>query len=155
MDKNYNIIAGVGNILLSDDGIGIHLLRKLKRENIFRDVEFLDMGTSSMDFGYYINDRVKKIVIMDSIKSDIEPGSIYKMGLDDLVSRKKENFSLHQLELIDTLKLVSLDKDFPETMIIGIVPADVKTLSEKLSIKIGNKFLEIYKNTYELINEFL
>jgi len=155
MSKNYDLIVGVGNLLLSDDGIGVHLLRKLEKENCIESAQFLDMGTSSMDLGYYINENVNRLVIIDSIKSEDEPGTIFKMGLEDLVSRKKENFSLHQLELIDTLKLVSLDKDFPETVIIGIVPHDTQTLSEGLSAKIDMKFSGIYKKTYELIRDFL
>lgn len=155
MNKNYSLIVGVGNILLSDDGIGVHLLRELEKEKCLENVQFLDMGTSSMDLGYYINENINKLVIMDSIKSKDDSGTIFKMGLEDLISRKRENFSLHQLELIDTLKLVSLDKDFPDTIIIGIVPYDIQTLSEELSIEIDKKFSNIYKEICMLIKDFL
>lgn len=156
MKKNKrDLVVGVGNILLSDDGIGIHIIKRLEEEKSLADAEFLDMGTSSMDLGYYIDENVRKMVIIDCIKSKDEPGSIFRLSPGDLVSKKKESFSLHQLKLIDTLKLVSINTDFPETIILGIVPYDTSTFSEKLSPEIQKIFPDIYSRIFNVIKEFL
>ena len=155
-DKKQNLIVGFGNILLTDDGIGIHIVNKLKVEESLKGNQFLDLGTSSMDIGYYLNNDIARMVIIDCIKSDDdEPGTLFKMGLDDLVSKKKENFSLHQLKLIDTIKLVSIENTFPETMILGIVPKDTKTFSDKLSKELTGRLTFIYDKILELIKDFL
>ena len=154
-DNKHYLIIGVGNTLLSDDGIGIHIIKKMEEEAVLQDAEFLDMGTSSMELGYYINDSISKMVIIDSIRSEEEPGTIFRFRPEDLVSRKKESYSLHQIKLIDTLKLVSLDKDFPDTIIIGIVPYDVKTFSEQLSARISGDFPDIYGRVLKVLMEFL
>ncbi|MES0340788.1 MAG: hydrogenase maturation protease [Candidatus Humimicrobiaceae bacterium] len=155
-DKKQNLIVGFGNILLTDDGIGIHIVNKLKEEESLKGNQFLDLGTSSMDIGYYLNNDIARMVIIDCIKSDDdEPGTLFKMGLDDLVSKKKENFSLHQLKLIDTIKLVSIENTFPETMILGIVPKDTKTFSDKLSKELTGRLTFIYDKILELIKDFL
>ena len=155
-EKKQNLIIGFGNILLTDDGIGIHLLNRLKKEESLKGNQFLDLGTSSMDIAYYLNDDIARMVIIDCIKSDHdEPGTLFKMGLDDLVLKKKENFSLHQFKLIDSIKLVSIDMDFPETMILGIVPKDAKTCSDRLSKEIIDKLPFIYDRMLDLINDFL
>ena len=155
-DKKQNLIVGFGNILLTDDGIGIHIVNKLKEEESLKGNQFLDLGTSSMDIGYYLNNDIARMVIIDCIKSDDdEPGTLFKMGLDDLVSKKKENFSLHQLKLIDTIKLVSIENTFPETMILGIVPKDTKTFSDKLSKELTGRLTFVYDKILELIKDFL
>jgi len=155
-DKKQNLIVGFGNILLTDDGIGIHIVNKLKEEESLKGNQFLDLGTSSMDIAYYLNNDIARMVIIDCIKSDDdEPGTLFKMGLDDLVSKKKENFSLHQLKLIDTIKLVSIENTFPETMILGIVPKDTKTFSDKLSKELTGRLTFIYDKILELIKDFL
>jgi len=155
-DKKQNLIVAFGNILLTDDGIGIHILRKLKDEESLKGNQFLDLGTSSMDIAYYLNDDIARMVIIDCIKSDgDEPGALFRMGLDDLVSKKKENFSLHQLKLIDSIKLVSIENDFPETMILGIAPKDTKTFSDKLSEELNCRLPIVYDKILSLIKDFL
>ena len=155
-NKKQNLIVAFGNILLTDDGIGIHILRKLKDEETLKGNEFLDLGTSAMDIAYYLNNNIIRMVIIDCIKSDHdEPGTLFKLGLDDLVSKKKEDFSLHQLKLIDSIKLISIETDFPETMILGIVPKDAKTFSDKLSKELIEKLPIVYDRIVELIEEFL
>lgn len=157
MEKDkYSLIVGVGNTLLTDDGVGIHILQRLKEEKSLKGNKFLDLGTSSMDIGYYINDNIAKMVIIDCIRSeDDEPGSLFKLRLEDLAAKKRQNFSLHQLKLIDSLKLVSIENDFPETIILGIVPKDIKTFSEGLSDEMISKFPLLYKRVLSLIIDFL
>ena len=64
-DKKQNLIVAFGNILLTDDGIGIHILRKLKDEESLKGNQFLDLGTSSMDIAYYLNDDIARMGIID------------------------------------------------------------------------------------------
>ena len=155
-NKKQNLIVAFGNILLTDDGVGIHILRKLKYEETLKGDQFLDLGTSSMDIGYYLNNNITRMVIIDCIKSDSdEPGTIFKMGVDDLVSKRKENFSLHQLELIYSIKLASVENDFPDTMVLGIVPKDIDTLSDRLSKEIIDRLPFIYDRILNLIKDFL
>ena len=54
MKKGENIkylVIGAGNLLLSDEGIGIHIVNNLKNEGSFKDTEFIDIGTSTFDIG--------------------------------------------------------------------------------------------------------
>ena len=77
--EKHDLIIGVGNTLLSDDGIGIHIVRKMEEDNALDQAEYLDMGTSSMELGYYIDDNIRKMVIIDSIKTDEKPGTIFML----------------------------------------------------------------------------
>jgi hydrogenase maturation protease len=154
-EEKHDLIIGVGNTLLSDDGVGIHIIRKMEEENVLDQVEYLDMGTSSMELGYYINENIRKMVIIDSIKTGEKPGTIFMLRPEDLISKKSHDYSLHQLKLIDTLKLISLDRDFPDTIIVGIAPYDIETFSEQLSPGLRADFKDVYVKVVRVIKKYL
>jgi hydrogenase maturation protease len=140
------LIIGTGNILLSDEGVGIHIVRELQRqqnkdEEFFQNTDFIDIGTSSFDIISHINDSVKKIVFIDCMKADnYLPGTVFKLTPEDLRKRQEEKYSLHQMELVDSLKMISIIEKLPEILILGIVPENINKFSTKLSDSITKKF---------------
>ncbi|MBE3089977.1 MAG: hydrogenase maturation protease [Actinobacteria bacterium] len=154
------LIIGTGNILLSDEGIGIHIVRELQRQQtrdkeFFHNTEFIDIGTSSFDIISYINNGVTKVVLIDCMKADgYLPGTIFKLTPDDLRKRQKEKYSLHQMELVDTLKMISIIEKLPEILILGIVPENINKFSTKLSDSIAEKFPVILSKIKKEIVDF-
>jgi hydrogenase maturation protease len=154
------LIIGTGNILLSDEGIGIHIVRELQRQQIkdkefFQNTEFIDIGTSSFDIVSYINNDITKVVLIDCMKADgYLPGTIFKLTPDDLRKRQKEKYSLHQMELVDTLRMISIVEKLPEILILGIVPEDINKFSTKLSDSIAEKFPVILSKIKKEIVDF-
>ena len=154
------LIIGTGNILLSDEGIGIHIVRELQRQQtrdkkFFHNTEFIDIGTSSFDIISYINNGVTKVVLIDCMKADgYLPGTIFKLTPDDLRKRQKEKYSLHQMELVDTLRMISIVEKLPEILILGIVPEDINKFSTKLSDSIAEKFPVILSKIKKEIVDF-
>jgi hydrogenase maturation protease len=150
-----NLIIGLGNILLTDEGIGIHALKELKKRNRIPDTEFVDLGTSSLDLEYFIREDTEKMVVIDCIKiSGSEPGIVYKISIDDLKKRKNADYSLHQLEFIDSINLISLLSKVPETIIFGITPFDIESLSLNLSEQLKDQFETVFKKIEEEILKF-
>lgn len=150
-----NLIIGLGNILLTDEGIGIHVLNKLKKRNRIPNTEFVDLGTSSLDLEYFIREDTGKMAVIDCIKtSGGEPGTIYKVSIDDLKKRKTADYSLHQLEFIDSINLISVLTKVPETIIFGVKPFEIENLSLNLSKPLQVKFENIYKKIEEEILEY-
>jgi len=80
------LVLGIGNPILTDDGVGIEIAQKLKEENPELDViETSEAGIALLDFvtGY------NKLIIIDSIKTEKgETGDLYKLGLEDLKPSK-------------------------------------------------------------------
>ena len=58
------VIVGIGNLLLSDEGVGVHAVRGLSQQELPPDVEVLDGGTSGADLVDHLEGRAKVIVIM-------------------------------------------------------------------------------------------
>jgi len=156
-----NLIIGTGNILLSDEGIGIHIVRELQRQQtiekeFFYNTEFIDIGTSSFDIISHINNSVTKVVLIDCMKADgYLPGTIFKLTPDDLRKRQEEKYSLHQIELVDTLRMISIIEKLPEILILGIVPEEINKFSTKLSDNITEKFPVILSKIKREIADFL
>ena len=154
------LIIGTGNLLLSDEGVGIHIIRELQRqqtkdEEFFHNTEFVDIGTSSFDIISYINNGVTKVVLIDCMKADgYLPGTIFKLTPDDLRKRQKEKYSLHQMELVDTLRMISIIEKLPDILILGIVPEDINKFSTKLSDSIAEKFPVILSKIKKEIVDF-
>jgi hydrogenase maturation protease len=154
------LIIGIGNMLLSDEGIGIHIIAELQRQQagnkeLFRHTEFVDIGTSSFDIISYINSGVTKVVLIDCMKADgYLPGTVFKLTPDDLRKKQKEKYSLHQVELVDTLSMISIIEKLPEILILGIVPQDINKFSTKLSDIIIEKFPIILSKIKKEIIDF-
>jgi hydrogenase maturation protease len=158
MKKGENIkylIIGAGNLLLSDEGIGIHIVSKLKEQGSFNDTEFVDIGTSTLDIGSFLSDSLQKIVIVDCIKtSEYKEGTVFKLSLEDLRARQLNKFSLHQMELVDSLKILSITNNLPPVIIIGVVPHNISTFSIELSPEIETIFPVIVDKITKVITEF-
>ncbi len=132
-------VVGVGNILLSDEGIGVHLVTALARENALPGVEYVDGGVMG---GALLNviEGEDKVVLLDTVGAPFPPGTVLKLFPDDLESGGRDRFSLHDLNLTDAIGLMRLRETLPEMMILGVVPADIATYRVGLSETLAAKF---------------
>lgn len=123
MDKT--VVLGVGNLLLRDEGIGVHIIEKLREMEIGEGVELIDGGTSVLDFLPRM-EGVSKLIIVDAIKLGGKPGRTYKLCVDDsLIGAGRVITSLHQLGVLEALALAGKTGKLPPTVIIGIEPKEM------------------------------
>jgi hydrogenase maturation protease len=121
------VIVGVGNVLLKDEGIGVHVVRALQEMSLASpggDVEVVDGGTSpgALDRA----EGADKLIIVDAARGGGEPGTIYRFAPDEVSGEPKLLTSLHDLGLLDSLRMMESVGDPPrETVIIGVEPAEV------------------------------
>ena len=150
------IIVGLGNILLSDEGIGVHIINSLKKANTFPRAQYLDLGTSSYELINFMTPRVHKVVLIDCIIADgVKPGQVVKLSVKDILTETDYKLSLHQIKLIDTLKLISIEYNLPEILIIGIVPFDMNSFSTNLSANLQERFSLILNAVVQKIDDFI
>jgi hydrogenase maturation protease len=119
------VIMGVGNLLLGDEGVGVHLIQKLREMQLGEGIELVDGGTSLLDFIPQAED-VSKLIIVDAVKLGGKPGTTYKICVDDsLLKGAKGITSLHQLGVVETLAIAQKMGKLPHTVIIGIEPKEI------------------------------
>ncbi len=137
-------VFGIGNILLSDDGVGVHALNRLTDEYDFpEDVEFIDGGTKGLDLLPLFENR-DKVLILDAANFKKEPGTIDTIIGDKIPAFLSMKLSVHHIGIPDMLFAAKLMEIMPaEIRLIGIQPESMETsvgLSEALSNKM-NEFL--------------
>jgi len=134
-------VVGVGNLLLKDEGIGVHIVRALQQINMPQNVRIVDGGTSP-DFPYDLKD-IDKLIIIDAVKTGGKPGTIYRFHAHDLNIESEGIISLHELGIAQSLRMMRLMGNGPkETVIIGIEPKEIDWGTE-LSAELQQKIPEI------------
>ena len=120
------IILGIGNLLLKDEGVGIHLIQLLEKESLPPGVELVDGGTSTLDILPLLKEA-DKIIVVDAMQARGEPGSIYRCRSQDLIPAEEAPMSLHHIDFVQALKMAKLLGDDLEsrTIIFGVEPQEI------------------------------
>ncbi|OEJ28529.1 protease [Streptomyces agglomeratus] len=71
------LVAGVGNIFLSDDGFGVETVRRLAAQPLPEHVEAVDIGVRGVHLAYQLLDRYDTLVLVDATQRGGEPGTVY------------------------------------------------------------------------------
>lgn len=127
------LILGIGNILQKDDGVGVHVVNEISEtvSDLPGNVEVFDGGTFGYDLLPVMSGR-EKIVIVDALKVDDEPGSIYRFPASHLTDCANK-FSLHDVGVKKIIDMLMLMGEYPEIEIVGIVPEDIYSLDIGIS----------------------
>jgi hydrogenase maturation protease len=118
-------IIGCGNLLLKDEGIGVHLIEYLKKVDLPDDIELIDAACGGFDIMPHL-DHAEKVVIVDAMQTGGAPGDIYKFGPADFTTDSSPNTSLHDITLKDVLLLSQKLAPLPPITIFGIEPKELK-----------------------------
>jgi hydrogenase maturation protease len=120
------LVLGIGNILLRDEGVGVRAVESFQESGrVPPGVDVVDGGTGGAGLVDLICGR-RKLVVVDAMQADAEPGTILRLTVDDLVSEFSARLSLHEVGLLDTLNMVRLLGEAPEKVVIlGIQPAEI------------------------------
>lgn len=117
------MVVGIGNLLLQDEGIGVHAINALSELQVSPEVELVDGGTHSYDL-VDIFCQAEKLIIVDALQAGGEPGTIYRAPLEQLGLKPDNNcISLHQLHFIDAVEMVKLLGHNPQITVFGVEPA--------------------------------
>lgn len=129
------LVLGLGNPLLCDDGIGLHVARELEKQ--FADDPAVEVGEDYWG-GLRLMERMigyDRVIIIDAILTGGEPGTIHLLTPDDIPTQRSA--SVHDVNLPTALEFgrhagASLPTASDITL-IGIEAGDVQTFDETLS----------------------
>jgi hydrogenase maturation protease len=121
--RKKTLILGLGNLLLCDEGVGVHVARVLINAGCPDGVTVLDIGTAILDALPELA-SADRVIVVDAVKADEEPGSVYRMPFDAFL-RPTCIASMHGFDLSRVLALTGR-KDPPEVMVIGVEPARIE-----------------------------
>lgn len=127
------LVLGVGNILFTDEGIGVRCIERMQQDFTFSDnVTLMDGGTMGTKLMGPILES-DYLIVCDAVLCGDEPGSVYRLMGEDLRKSLAFRDSMHQTDLVDTLGMCELVGNRPEAVVIGMEPSDYHTMALELS----------------------
>ncbi len=121
------LIFGAGNLLLSDEGFGVHAIRYLADNYRFDDtVELYDGGTLGFMASHKL-EEAQRVFMIDVVTTPGEPGQLHRFEKDDFILRRIPiKMSPHQLGIQEMLLLSEIRGRCPEKVtLFGVVPGSL------------------------------
>ncbi len=133
-------LIGLGNLLLGDEGVGVHAVEALKRKYDFpEEVRLIDGGTLGLDLLHVI-EGMDRVLFVDAVELEKEPGTIAVIEDEDLPSFLRPKLSLHHVGLSDLLFASSFMGTRPaEIALVGIQPETLE-IGLELSKRVKEHF---------------
>ena len=131
-DKKKIGILGIGNLIVGDEGFGVHAVHYLEENYIFPDsVLIKDGGTAGIYMSPFL-EECDPVLVIDVVDIEAEPGSMHYYSNDDVKAGKiSTRMSPHQLGLLEILEICKLRDAAPETLeFYCVVPKKLDTSTE-------------------------
>ncbi len=120
--KKKTLVLGLGNLLLGDEGVGVHAARELMGETVL-NAEVQDIGTAIFD-ALPALEKADRVIVVDAMKGHGHPGTIYRTTMDACIGNTCIG-SLHGFDLRSVLALAGR-KTAPEFIVLGVEPAVIQ-----------------------------
>lgn len=121
----HTLILGIGNTLLADEGIGVHVIQHLQTsQNELPDTTLLDGGTLSFTLAGAI-EAADNLIVIDAAQLHAQPGTVRTFideDMDDFLHTNNKR-SVHEVGLLDLMTIARLADHYPQRRaLIGIQP---------------------------------
>jgi hydrogenase maturation protease len=119
------LVAGIGNVFLTDDGFGSEVARRLAGSVLPDGVKVVDYGIRGMHLAYDLLDGYAGLVVIDALPGEGTPGdlSVLEVGPGDLGEGELDAHGMAPVAVLASLG--QLGGSLPPTYIVGCLPADV------------------------------
>jgi hydrogenase maturation protease len=148
------IILGVGNLLLSDEGVGVHVANELMKMELPHEVSVVEGGTEGFRLLNVITEA-DQLIIIDAVKGGDTPGSIYRFDINE-VRNCPSGFktSVHQIGILEVIDLSGLIGKTPRATVIGIEPKSLE-MGMELSTEVRSKVPRIIELIFEELKSII
>ncbi|MDR3340719.1 MAG: HyaD/HybD family hydrogenase maturation endopeptidase [Candidatus Symbiothrix sp.] len=143
------LILGVGNLLLKDEGIGIHVIQALEKENLPSGVRLMDGGTGGLHLISFLQDY-SRIIMVDATLDSYPPGTV-RLIRPHYASDFPPLMSAHEIGLRDMIEAMALSGVSPEIQLIVVSAADINEVGMDLSPEVAAAIPEVIKKIKEII----
>jgi hydrogenase maturation protease len=148
------LILGVGNLLLSDEGVGVHIAQRMMEMDLPPGVRVVEGGTDGFGLINIILEA-DRLILIDAVRGGGEPGSIYRFDIEEcnpFPDRFKT--SVHQISILEVINLSGLIGSTPKTTVIGVEPESLE-MGMDLSPEVEAKVPRVIKIVMEEVKKSL
>ena len=149
------LVLGIGNVLLGDEGAGVHAMRRLEESCRFPQVQFADGGTLSFTLAGLIESS-PALIVFDAAEMKAAPGSVAVFEgerMDEFLGGERKR-SVHEVGLLDLMAVAALGGRLPgRRALIGIQPMSIDW-SDSPSRAVAQAIPEACERARELIERW-
>ncbi|MCB2190246.1 MAG: HyaD/HybD family hydrogenase maturation endopeptidase [Deltaproteobacteria bacterium] len=127
------LILGVGNVLLTDEGVGVRVAHELMARYDFPpNVKVMDGGVLGLSLAGRMMEA-RRVIVVDAVRGGEAPGTVYRFPWDARPEHIQYKDSLHQIDLMETMAMLPLLGDPPEVVVIGVEFGDIDNYGLELT----------------------
>ena len=143
------LILGIGNVLMGDEGVGVHSIKALEKKSLSQEVDILDGGTGGFHLMAYFQEYVN--VIMIDATMDKKPAGTVSVIEPKFASDFPKSLSAHDIGLKDMIESITILGNVPKIYLITVTIDSVQSMQMELSDKVKAAIPNVFQKIEELI----
>jgi hydrogenase maturation protease len=146
--SNSVLILGVGNYLMGDEGIGVHLIQELSKLELPEYIDILDGGTG----GFLLLNcfEVYPTIIFIDATMDGKPAGTISLIRPKFASDFPNALSVHDVGLKDMIEAVYLMDKIPDIHLFTVSIKELTPMTVELSLEVKNAIPKLVENILQL-----
>lgn len=143
------LVLGIGNKLMSDEGVGVHVIERLAAGYVIsEEVQILDGGTLGMDLLYYL-EGIENLLLVDAVETHKKAGTIIRLEGEEVPAFLALKISPHQIGVPDMLAAARFKDLYPKRLILWGIQPELLEIGVDLSPLIESKVDALVENMVE------
>ncbi len=145
------LVLGIGNVLMGDEGVGVHVLRQLERETPLKGVRLLDGGTGGVNLlGEFAGSAA--VILIDATRDGSPAGTLRHRRIDRVVDLP-QGLGAHDFGLKDLFAAAALVGRLPDVHLCTIAVETVKPMCMELSPAVAASVMETVRSVRQLAEQ--
>jgi hydrogenase maturation protease len=141
-NKKNILILCTGYHYGTDASFGYHVSKVLEKMKLPENLQMMEVG----EFASLIPNDIEgrdKLIVIDVFRTSDSPGTVVRLKPEEIPIPWDDATDVAKFHLLETLQQLSLMGKCPETILIGVVPKDIKTIGTELTPEIEKKIPEV------------
>jgi hydrogenase maturation protease len=147
--KNPTLVLGIGNLLMGDEGVGVHTLRAFDQEAWPDHVTLLDGGTGGFHLLEYLT-AFPRIVMIDATMDGAPAGTVSVLR-PRYASDFPRALTAHDIGLRDLIESAALLGPLPDVTLVTVSIAEIRSMVTDLSPAVGGAIPEVGRRVREAL----
>jgi len=144
------LILGIGNVLMGDEGVGVHTIHALEEKTFPKDIDTLDGGTGGFHLMAYFQEY--ETIIMVDATMDKKPTGTVSIIEPKFASDFPKTLSAHDIGLKDMIESITLLGKLPKIYLITVTIDTIQSMHMELSEKVNTAIPEVIEKIDELVS---
>ncbi|MGE5814832.1 MAG: hydrogenase maturation protease [Acidobacteriota bacterium] len=143
------LVMGIGNLLMGDEGVGVHVARRLEQEAMPSHVDVLDGGTGGFHLLSELSSH-ERVVLIDATM-DGQPAGTVSLTEPRYASDFPPTLTAHDIGLRDLIVSAALLGSLPRMRLITVSIDDIQSMQMTLSAAVDAAVPRVMEHIWELI----